>query len=170
MIGPIISLQLCIVFDLQRESCKWLCSRSEFYHVWTTASCTCTRCGPHFGTTVEAVHCLTCQTEWNVRTCKKETKHTLFWGGGGRERTSLRCRQVPKAVKDFFVLQFCSWDGSFRHGEMKIWLCLYFQHVTRYIGTDFVEEGRQKMQRSENEHFFREGCCDRKECIFKHSE
>ena len=50
----------------------------------------------------------------------------------------------PKTLKNLFVLQFCSWDGSFRHGEMKIWLCLYFQHVTRYTGTDFVEESRQK--------------------------
>ena len=48
---------------------------------------------------------------------------------------------------------------------MKIWLCLYFQHVKRYIGTDFVEESRQKMQRSEEEHCFREGCFDRKEYI-----
>ena len=59
-----------------------------------------------------------------------------------------------KTVKNLFVLQFCSWDGSFRYGEMKIWLCLYFQHVTKYIETNFVEESRQKMQRSEEEHFF----------------
>ena len=82
---------------------------------------------------------------------------------------SSRCRQVtrkvPKTVKNLFVLQFCSWDGSFRHGEMKIWLCLYFQHVTRYVGTEFVEGSRQKMQRSEKEHSFREGCSDRKEYI-----
>ena len=53
-----------------------------------------TRCGPYFGTTVEAVQCLTYQTEWNVWTCKKETKHyscfgvwkhTLFWGVRGKE-------------------------------------------------------------------------------------
>ena len=116
-----------------------------------------TRCGPYFGTTVEAVQCLTHQTEWNVRTCKKEGKHTLFCGGGGEERISLRCRQVTskasKTVKNVFVLQFCSWDGSFRHGEMKTWLCLYFQHVTRHIGTDFVEESRQK-------------CKDQKRSIF----
>ena len=114
-----------------------------------------TGCGPYFGTTVEAVHCHTYQTEWNVRTCKKRDKTCSVWGCVGvwvcgcvGERISLRCRQVeskvPKTVKNLFVLQFCSWDGSFRHGEMKIWLCLYFQHVTRYIGTDFVEESRQK--------------------------
>ena len=78
------------------------------------------------------------------------------------------CRQstnkVQKIVK-IFVPQFCSWDGSFRHGEMKIWLCLYFQHVTRYIGTDFVEESRRQIQRSEEEHFFRKGYFDRKEDI-----
>ena len=91
----------------------------------------------------------------------KKRQNILCVGGGGRERISLRCCQVthkvPKTVKYLFVLQFCSWDGSFRHGEMKIWLCLYFQHVTRYIGTDFVEESRQKMQRSEEEHFLVKG-------------
>ena len=73
------------------------------------------------------------------------------------ERISFRCcqvtRKVPKTVKNLFVLQFYSWDGSFRHGEMKIWLCLYFQHVTRYFGTDFVEQCRQK-------------CKDQKRSIF----
>ena len=39
-----------------------------------------TRCGPCFGTTVEAVQCFTYQTEWNVRTCKKETKHYPVFG------------------------------------------------------------------------------------------
>ena len=77
------------------------------------------------------------------------------------ERISLRCHQVtskvPKIVKNLLVLQFCSWDGSFGHGEMKIWLCLYFQHVTRYIGTDFVEESRRKMQRSGKETFLAKG-------------
>ena len=103
-------------------------------------------------------------------------KHTLFWGvktysvlGCVGERISLRCRQVtskvPKTVKNLFVLQFCSRDGSFRHDEMKIWLCLYFQHVTRHIGTDFAKENRQKVQRSEEEYFFGEGCFDKKECF-----
>ena len=98
----------------------------------------------------------------------KKRQNILCFGEGG-ERISFGCRQVtrkvPKTVKSLFVLQFCSWDGSFRHDEMKIWLCLYFQHVTRYIGTDFVEESRQRMQRSEEEHFFREGGFDRKEYI-----
>ena len=109
----------------------------------------------------------------------RKTKHFLFWdvkthtvlgcAGCVEERISSRCgkvtHKVPKTVKNLFVLQFCSWDGSFRHAEMKIWLCLYFQHVTRYIGTDFVEESRQNMQRLEEEHLFREGCCDRNENI-----
>ena len=101
---------------------------------------------------------------------QKRDKNTLFWGVWVcGERIFLRCRQVeskvPKIVKNLLILQFCSGDGSFRHGEMKIGLCLYSQHVTRYIGTDFVEESRQKMQRSEKEHCFREGCFDRKEYI-----
>ena len=136
-------------------------------HLWGYV---CTRCGPYFGTTVEAMQCLTYQTEWNVRTCKKETKHTLYWVCGCvGERICLHCRQVtskvPKTVKNLIVLQFSTWDGSLRHGEMRIWLWLYFQHVTRYIGTDFVEESRRKVQRSEKEHFSREGCFDRKEYL-----
>ena len=98
----------------------------------------------------------------------KKRQNILCFGVCGRKNSSC-CRQVtskvPKTVKNLFDLQFCSWDGSFRHGEMKIWLCLYFQHVMRYIGTDFVEESRQQMQRSEEEHFCREGCFDRKEYI-----
>ena len=98
---------------------------------------------------------------------KRDKTYSVLGCAGGTP--SLRCRQVtskvPKTVKNLPPLQFCSWDGSFRHDEMKIWLCLYFQRVTRYIGTDFVEESRQKMQRSEEEHFFREGYCDTKENI-----
>ena len=90
---------------------------------------------------------------------------TGMWGG----RISLSCHQVTrkvlKAVENLFILQFCSWDGSFRHGERKRGLCLYFQCVTRYIGTDFVEESRLEMQRSKEEHFLREGCLDRTEYI-----
>ena len=99
-----------------------------------------------------------------------QKRQNIFCFGGGRgERISLRCRQVtskvPKTMKNLFVLQFCSWDGSFGHGEVKIWLCLYFQHVTRYIGTDLKEESRQNMQRSEGEYLFREGCFDRTEYL-----
>ena len=98
----------------------------------------------------------------------KKRRNILCFRVWGR-RDFLRCRQVTskvsKTMKTLFVLQFCSWDGSFRHGEMKRWLCLYFQHVMRYIGTDFVEESRQEMQRWEEEHFFREGCFDRREYI-----
>ena len=90
------------------------------------------------------------------------------------ERISLQCRQVtskvPKTVKNLVVLQFCSWDGSFGQGEMKMWLCLYFQHITGYIGTDFVEESRQKMQRSEEEHLFSRRVLWQERVHFKWSE
>ena len=92
---------------------------------------------------------------------KKHNILCLECAGCAEERISSRCRQVtskvPKTVKNLFVLQFCSWDGSFRHGEMKIWLCLYFQHVTRYIGTDFVEESRQKCKDQKRSIFFAKG-------------
>ena len=105
-----------------------------------------------------------------TRSCFGMWKHTLFWGGGGRKNFFSLSPSYVRSLKNrenLFVLQFCSWDGSFQHGEMKIWLCLYFQHVTRYSGTDLVEESRQNMQRSEKEHSFREGCRDREENISK---
>ena len=100
----------------------------------------------------------------------KKRPNILCFGVRGR-RISLRCRQVtskvPKTVEKSLYPTVLELRWSFRHDKMKIWLYLYFQHVMRYIGTDFVQESRQKMQRSEEEHFFREGCFDRKECISK---
>ena len=86
-----------------------------------------------------------------------KTHSVLGCAGCVGERISVRCHQVtskvPKTVKNLCVLQFCSWDGSFRHGEMKIWLCLYFQHVTRYIGTTLWKKADKK-------------CKDQKKSIF----
>ena len=96
---------------------------------------------------------------------KRDKKYSVRGVWGVREKGFLFVvvmRKVPKTGKNIFVLQFCSWDGSFRYDEMKIWLCLYFQHDTRYIGTDFVEESRQKMQRSEKEHLFAKGALIRR--------
>ena len=62
----------------------------------------------------------------------KKRRNTLCFGVCGclGGKISLCCRQVTrkvtKTVKNLFVLQFWSWNGSFRHGEMRIWLCLYF--------------------------------------------
>ena len=89
---------------------------------------------------------------------RDKTYSVLEWAG---ERISSRChqvtRKVPKTGKILFTLQFCSRDGSFRHGEMKIWLCLYFQHVMRHIGTDFVEERRQKCKDQKRSIFLAKG-------------
>ena len=114
--------------------------------------------------------------EWNVRTCKKEKKHSVWGVAGCAGCAGVWEKEFPyivaklqaksqKPSKIYLFLQFCSEDESFRHGEMKMGLCLYFQHVTRHIGTDFVEGSRQKMQRSEEEHFFGEGCFDRKDYL-----
>ena len=104
-----------------------------------------------------------------IKRSNLEKRESKPCGGGGREKEFLHvvAKLQAKSQKPWkiSVLQFWSWDRSFRHGEMRIWLCLYFQHVTRYIGTDFVEESRQNMQRSEKEHFFREGCFYRKEYL-----
>ena len=70
------------------------------------------------------MQCFTYQTEWNVRTCKKETKHALFWGvkthsvlGCAREGISLPCRQitrkVPKTVKTSLSYSFGVVMGHF---------------------------------------------------------
>ena len=103
---------------------------------------------------------------------KKETKHTLFtkntpflgvWVCRRKNFFTLSSNyaQSPKKSRNLFVLQFCSWSGSFWHDEMRIWLCLYFQHVTRYIGTDFVEEADKKCK-DQKRSLFRKGWFDRK--------
>ena len=81
------------------------------------------------------------------------------WDCGRRNFITLSpsYKQSLKNHGNLFLLQSWSWDGSFRHGEMKIWLCLYFQHVTRYIGTDFVEESRQKCKDQQRSIFFAKG-------------
>ena len=105
-----------------------------------------------------------CFGVWKVA-CFGVWKRALFWGvktcfvlGCAGETICLRFRQVTqkvrKTVKNLLVLQFCSWNGSFRRNEIKIWLCLYFQHVARYIGTDFVEESRQKNAKIRKGAFF----------------
>ena len=126
-------------------NCRYRSVESSIDYIcwsWVLCPLACTRCGPYFGTTVEAVQCLTSQTEMKRSNVQKRDKHTLvlgckntllFWGV--RERRFLHVvaelqTKSQKPGKNFFVLQFCSWNGSFRHGEMKIWLCLYFQHVT----------------------------------------
>ena len=108
-----------------------------------------TRCGPYFGTTVEAVQCLTYQIRWNIRICKKERKYILFRGGGGCGR------------QNFFTLSPSYKQSSknrekslcpaveMGHFDMVRWKyhCLYFKRVTRYIGTDFC--GRIYFKHSE---------------------
>ena len=88
---------------------------------------------------------------------RDKTHSVLGWAG---ERISSRCRQVtskvPKTVKNLFILQFCSWNGIISRWWNEN-MTLYFQHITRSIGTDFVEESRQKMQRSEGSIFFAKG-------------
>ena len=157
-----LSLQLWITNITSNQSTENYWSVTNLCELVATNSHS-TRCRPYFG-----VRILYVSNRMKRSNLQKRYKTHPVLGCAG-ERISLRCRQVthkiPKTVKNFFVLQFCSCDGSFRHGEMKIWVCLDFQHVTRYIGTDFVEERRQKIQRSEKEHFFHEGCFDRKEYI-----
>ena len=156
-------------FKLILSSTMW-CMLMLWYVMYECVTLWCTRCGPYFGTTVEAVQCLTYQTEWNVRICKKR-QNILCFGVCGRQNfftLSPSYTLSPKNLEKSLSPTVLELGWVIRNDEMKIWLCLYFQHVTRYIRTDFVEESRQKMQRSEEEHFFRKGCSER--VYFKHSE
>ena len=87
---------------------------------------------------------------------QKKGKNILCLGGGGRKNfftLSPSHAQSPKNHEKSLcptVLQL-RWIISTWWDEN---MTLYFQHDTRYIGTDFVGESRQKMQRLEEEHFF----------------
>ena len=71
-----------------------------------------TKCGPCFGTTVEAVQCLTHQTGWNVRTCKKDKTYFILGcaecAGCARETISLSRKQSPKTVKNLCPTVLCN--------------------------------------------------------------
>ena len=91
---------------------------------------------------------------------QKRDKTCSVLRGGGGERISSRCRQVTRKVpKPWKISLSYSFAVGMGHFDMVRWKndCLYFQHVTRYIGADFLEESRQKMQRSEKGHFFTKG-------------
>ena len=68
----------------------------------------------------------------------------------------------PKPSTISFFLQFCSWDGSFRHGEMKIWVCLYFTACYEIHWNWFCGRKQTKNAKIRKGAFFREGCFDRK--------
>ena len=75
-----------------------------------------------------------------------------------------------ETVKNLFVLQFCSWRGSFGHGEMKIWLCLYSQHVTRYIWNWFCGRKQTKNGKIRRGAFFSRRVLWLERVYFKYSE
>ena len=126
-----------------------------------------TRCEPYFGATVEAVQCLTYQTEWNVRTCQKREKTCSCFGMCGRKNFFTLSPSYAQSHKNRekslcpTVLQLrgvisTRWGKNITPG---------FQYTTKFIETDFVEESRQKMQRSEEDHVFGEEGFDRKEYV-----
>ena len=97
----------------------------------------------------------------------KKRQKILCFGMCGRENffTLLpSCAQSPKTVKNLFVLQFWSWNGSFRHGEMKIWLCLYFSMSWGILELILWKKADKKCKDQKGA-FFCEGCFDRKECV-----
>ena len=115
-----------------------------------------------------AVQRLTYQTKRNVQTCKKKTKHALFWGVR-REGISLRCRQVtskvPKPSKIFLSYSF---RVEMAHFDMVRWK--YESVCISSMSRDTLElilwkKAGKKMQRLEKEHFFREECFDRTEYL-----
>ena len=117
------------------------------------------RCGPYFGTTVKANKTLKLVKKRQNILCFEVCRRKNFLFLSPSYEQSFKNREKSHCPT---VLQL-RWVPSTRLDEnMTLFV---FQHVTRYIETDFVEESRQKMQRPEKEHFFREGCFDRKEYL-----
>ena len=130
-------------------------------------STTVPRCGPYVGTTDDTVQCLTYQTEWNVQTCRKETKHTLFWGvrkkGFLYVVAKLRAKsQKPRKSLCPTVLKLrCVistwWDENM---TLFVFSACYEIHWDWFCGRKQTKKCKDR-----KEHFFREGCFDRKEYI-----
>ena len=76
-----LSLQLSINYITSNQSTENYWSVTNLCELVATNSHSI-RCRPYFGVTAEAVQCLTYQTEWNVRTCKKKDKTYSVLGCG----------------------------------------------------------------------------------------
>ena len=125
------------------------------------------RCGPYFGTTVEAVQSLMYQTEWNVRTCKEETKHTLFWDVRKKEFLYVVAKLRPKSQKPSKICWSYSFAVEMGHFDMVRWkydpVCIFsmFRDMLELI---LWKKGDKKCK-DQKRSIFREECFDRKECI-----
>ena len=140
--------------------CLWKkhCAEANLnlFHFWTWLP---TRCGPYFGTTVEAVQCLTYRTEWNVRTCKKETKHTLLGGGGRKDfftlspshKQSLKNREKT-LCPTVLQLRWVIWTWWDENMTLFVFSACYEIHRNWFCGRK-----QTKMQRSKKEHFLAKG-------------
>ena len=96
---------------------------------------------------------------------KKRQKKSLLECAGGR--TSLGYRRVTskvlKTVKNLFVLQFWSWDGSTWWDEnmtLFVFSACYQIHWNWFCGRNQTKNAKIRKGA-----FFREGCFDRKEYI-----
>ena len=121
-----------------------------------------------FSTTVEAVQCLTYQTGWNVRTCKKETKHTRFWGV--REKEFLYvvlklCAKSQKTMKISLSYSFAVENGSFRHDEMKYYSVCIFGMLRDTLELILWKKADKPCKDQKRSIFIGEECFDRKEYV-----
>ena len=92
-------------------------------HVWLSADFVYyPRCGPYFGTIVEAVQCLTYQTERNVQTCKKET-NILWFGVCGRKNffTLSPSFKQKKSQKSWKISLSYSFAVEMAHFDIVRW-------------------------------------------------
>ena len=126
-----------------------------------------TRCGPHFGTTVGAVQCLTYQIEWNVQTCKKETKHALFWGVWEKEFLYVVAKSCAKSQKPWKISLSYSFAVEMDHFDMVRWKCdsVCIFSMLRDTLELILWEKADKNCKDQKRSIFRWGCFDRKENI-----
>ena len=67
------------------------------------------------------MQCFTDQPEWNVRTCKKETKHTLFWGVREKGFLYFVARLQAKSQKPSKIPLSYSFAVEMGHFDMVRW-------------------------------------------------
>ena len=104
---------------------------------------------------------------WNVQTCKKDTKHSLFW--------DVRKKEFLYVVAELRAKSHKPWKSLCPTVLQLRWLISTWwdENVTLFVISAcykihwnwFYGRNQTKAQRSKEKHFLGEGCFDRKEYI-----
>ena len=115
-----------------------------------------TRCGPYFGTIVEAVY----QMKGNIWTCKKETKRTLFWGVWEKEFLYVVAKLPAKSKKPWKISLSYSFAVEMGHFDTIRWkydsVCI-FSMLRDALELILWKKADKKCKDQKREHFFEKG-------------